>query len=141
MVERMVCYHSRSHGGVSKYFNHDRAGVEFRDVCALYAELHHLHRGISRTSEVQRAETFAHSDLRSARKLDLYAFLSHRAIHGVWHEDGTLRRLRNRRGLGHLRSHLLREIKQGFRAPRPGGEPRGEGLIGSPIASLFAGWS
>ncbi len=37
---------------IPKYLNHDRAGLEFRHLRALYAELPHLHRGISRASEL-----------------------------------------------------------------------------------------
>ena len=45
--------------------------------------------------------------------LVLHGFLPHRAVHGVRHEDGAIRRLGHRGGLGHLRSHLLHQVEQG----------------------------
>ena len=52
------------------------------------------------------------------------ALLSHRAIHGVRHKDGALRRLRYRGGLGHLRRYLLHSVQQGGGPDDVGREPR-----------------
>ncbi len=90
----------------------DDAGVQLRDVPAVYAELLHLHRGISRTPEVQRPEAPADSGVRITRQSGLYGVLSDRPVHGVRHQDGTFDRAGNRRGLGHLRRNLLHPIRQ-----------------------------
>ena len=54
------------------------------------------------------------------------ALLPHRAVHGVRHKDGAVRRPGHRGGLGHLRRHLLHPVQQGIGPDDAGRQPRRE---------------
>ena len=61
--------------------------------------------------------------------LGLHGLLPDRAIHGIRHKDGAIRRLGYRGGLGHLRRHLLRPFEQGDGPDNVGGQPTEPGVM------------
>ena len=103
---------------------HHDAGLELRHVPAVYAELHHLHRLLSRAPEFQLPQAPAHSHLRRGRKPGLHGVLLIGPFMGYGTKMEPFLRLGNRGGLGHLRRHLLRAKQQEAREDDAGHDAR-----------------
>ena len=88
LVERGL-HHARQDGGPAQLAAHRHLGLELRDLPAVHAELHHLHRGLSRASQVQHAQAPDHSGVRIAGQPGLHGLLHGRAVHGIRHQEGA----------------------------------------------------
>ena len=118
LVERMVRYYPRPDGGAAQHLDHDLLASNFGTFllymlsCVICIVAYQGHPNFSFVKHLL-IPIFG-----VLANLVCMALLPHRSVHGLRHQDGAVRRLGHRGGLGHLRRHLLRPVQQEPRAGR-----------------------